>query len=216
MVVIFSLLIAKHMHELLQLLEQNSVKYNEVGRHKRHKLFLNTDIALSIISAFIFMSLSSCSLCSECFLHFYGIFLEPQTRCDICFSDKDYENAIKYYTEALELNPSNAIYYSNRSLAYLRTECYGYALADATKALEIDKNYIKGYYRRATSNMALGKFKAALKDYETVRNVASFSSCTILTCSLNLEYMENEQCAQYRYMLYPLFSQNKPLSNSIY
>lgn len=84
------------------------------------------------------------------------------------FSEKDYENAIKYYTEALELNPSNAIYYSNRSLAYLRTECYGYALADATRALEIDKNYIKGYYRRATSNMALGKFKAALKDYETV------------------------------------------------
>ncbi|KAK7883055.1 hypothetical protein WMY93_029229 [Mugilogobius chulae] len=87
------------------------------------------------------------------------------------FKEKDYENAIKYYTEALELNPSNAIYYSNRSLAYLRTECYGYALADATKALEIDKNYIKGYYRRATSNMALGKFKAALKDYETVVRV---------------------------------------------
>lgn len=75
----------------------------------------------------------------------------------------------------MDLNPSNAIYYSNRSLAYLRTECYGYALADATKALEIDKNYIKGYYRRATSNMALGKFKAALKDYETVRNIASLT-----------------------------------------
>ncbi|KAM3874989.1 serine/threonine-protein phosphatase 5 [Diretmus argenteus] len=87
------------------------------------------------------------------------------------FKEKDYENAIKYYTEALEVNPANAIYYSNRSLAYLRTECYGYALADATKALEIDKNYIKGYYRRATSNMALGKFKAALKDYETVVKV---------------------------------------------
>uniref|UniRef100_A0A8C5BN50 Serine/threonine-protein phosphatase n=1 Tax=Gadus morhua TaxID=8049 RepID=A0A8C5BN50_GADMO len=85
--------------------------------------------------------------------------------------NKDYENAIKYYSEAVEANPTNAVYYSNRSLAYLRTECYGYALADATKALEIDKNYIKGYYRRATSNMALGKFKAALKDYETVVKV---------------------------------------------
>lgn len=98
----------------------------------------------------------------------------------ICFSEKDYDNAIKYYTEALELNPQNAIYYSNRSLAYLRTECYGYALADATKALEVDKNYIKGYYRRATSNMALGKFKAALKDYETVRNLTYFT----LSCNL--------------------------------
>nr|AAH91822.1 Zgc:110801 [Danio rerio] len=87
------------------------------------------------------------------------------------FKDKDYENAIKYYTEALDLNPTNPIYYSNRSLSYLRTECYGYALADATRALELDKNYLKGYYRRATSNMALGKFKAALKDYETVVRV---------------------------------------------
>lgn len=91
----------------------------------------------------------------------------------LCFPEKDYENAIKFYSEALDLNPSNAIYYSNRSLAYLRTECYGYALADATKALEVDKNYIKGYYRRATSNMALGKFKAALKDYETVSGAAN-------------------------------------------
>lgn len=101
--------------------------------------------------------------------------------------EKDYENAIKYYSEALEVNPSNAIYYSNRSLAYLRTECYGYALADATKALEIDKNYIKGYYRRATSNMALGKFKAALKDYETVRHVIMYCQ---LKCHLNLKYTE--------------------------
>uniref|UniRef100_A0A8B9MKU6 Uncharacterized protein n=1 Tax=Accipiter nisus TaxID=211598 RepID=A0A8B9MKU6_9AVES len=82
---------------------------------------------------------------------------------------KDYENAVKYYSSAIELNPTNAIYYGNRSLAYLRTECYGYALADATRAVELDKKYIKGYYRRAASNMALGKFKAALRDYETVR-----------------------------------------------
>lgn len=81
---------------------------------------------------------------------------------------KDYENAIKFYSQAIDLNPSNAIYYGNRSLAYLRTECYGYALGDATRAIEIDKKYIKGYYRRAASNMALGKFRAALRDYETV------------------------------------------------
>ncbi|XP_038237478.1 serine/threonine-protein phosphatase 5 isoform X3 [Dermochelys coriacea] len=87
------------------------------------------------------------------------------------FKGKDYENAVKYYSEAIDLNPANAIYYGNRSLAYLRTECYGYALADATKAIELDKKYIKGYYRRATSNMALGKFKAALRDYETVVKV---------------------------------------------
>ena len=88
---------------------------------------------------------------------------------------KDYENAVKFYSRAIELNPGNAIYYGNRSLAYLRTECYGYALADATRAIELDKKYVKGYYRRAASNMALGKFKAALRDYETVRRGAVWS-----------------------------------------
>ncbi|XP_028385531.1 serine/threonine-protein phosphatase 5 isoform X1 [Phyllostomus discolor] len=96
---------------------------------------------------------------------------ELKTQANDYFKAKDYENAIKFYSQAIELNPSNAIYYGNRSLAYLRTECYGYALADATRAIEIDKKYIKGYYRRAASNMALGKFRAALRDYETVMKV---------------------------------------------
>uniref|UniRef100_A0A452FZ53 Serine/threonine-protein phosphatase n=1 Tax=Capra hircus TaxID=9925 RepID=A0A452FZ53_CAPHI len=96
---------------------------------------------------------------------------ELKTQANDYFKAKDYENAIKFYSQAIELNPSNAIYYGNRSLAYLRTECYGYALADATRAIEMDKKYIKGYYRRAASNMALGKFRAALRDYETVVKV---------------------------------------------
>nr|XP_040135973.1 serine/threonine-protein phosphatase 5 isoform X2 [Ictidomys tridecemlineatus] len=96
---------------------------------------------------------------------------ELKTQANEYFKAKDYENAIKFYSQAIELNPSNAIYYGNRSLAYLRTECYGYALGDATRAIEIDKKYIKGYYRRAASNMALGKFRAALRDYETVVKV---------------------------------------------
>uniref|UniRef100_A0A8D2PH64 Serine/threonine-protein phosphatase n=1 Tax=Zosterops lateralis melanops TaxID=1220523 RepID=A0A8D2PH64_ZOSLA len=96
---------------------------------------------------------------------------------------------------AIELNPSNAIYYGNRSLAYLRTECYGYALADATRAVQLDAKYVKGYYRRAASNMALGKFKAALRDYETVRewgqrvgDISGVSVCSLGSVSIEDEY----------------------------
>lgn len=79
-----------------------------------------------------------------------------------------YDVAIDLYTKAIELNPSVAVYYGNRSIAYLRTECFGYALTDASKAIELDRNYIKGYYRRAAAYMSLGKFKLALTDYRTV------------------------------------------------
>ncbi|KAJ8308516.1 hypothetical protein KUTeg_013390 [Tegillarca granosa] len=84
------------------------------------------------------------------------------------FKNEDYNQAITLYTQAIELNPYVASYYGNRSFAYLRTECFGYALTDATKALKLDRGYIKAYYRRATANMALGKFKVALVDFEAI------------------------------------------------
>ncbi len=58
-------------------------------------------------------------------------------------TEKDYDQAITFYTEAITRNPFIAAYYGNRSFAYLRTECFGYALSDANKALELDNTYIK-------------------------------------------------------------------------
>ncbi|KAF6772989.1 hypothetical protein AHF37_08204 [Paragonimus kellicotti] len=87
------------------------------------------------------------------------------------FKDGDYNKAIEKYTEALDLKES-AVYFSNRSLAYLRTECFGYALNDASKAIALDCSYVKGYYRRAMVYMALEKFKEALQDLETLLRLA--------------------------------------------
>ena len=38
-------------------------------------------------------------------------------------------------------------------------------------AIELDPKYTKGYYRRASANMAMGQFSKALKDYESVFKV---------------------------------------------
>jgi len=58
-------------------------------------------------------------------------------------AEQDYEMAIKLYTDAINLNPFVASYYGNRSFAYIKTECYGYGLTDANKALELDRTYVK-------------------------------------------------------------------------
>lgn len=84
------------------------------------------------------------------------------------FRRKEYREAIELYGLAIEKDPTNAVYYGNRSFAYLKTECFGYAFIDATRAIELDVNYLKAYYRRAEAQMANGKFKQALKDFETV------------------------------------------------
>ena len=87
------------------------------------------------------------------------------------FKQEKFQQAVEFYTKALELNPKKAVYYANRSIANLRLENFGYALNDASKAIECDRNYLKAYYRRAAAHMALGKYKIALKDYERVYKV---------------------------------------------
>ena len=54
-----------------------------------------------------------------------------------------YMEAIEWYSQAIELDPSVAVYYGNRSIAHLKMESYGYALSDASTALELDNMYIK-------------------------------------------------------------------------
>ena len=66
--------------------------------------------------------------------------------------------AIELYSKAIELNPTNAVYYANRSISHLRLENYGYALADASRAIETDKTYLKAYYRCFETPEKPGKF----------------------------------------------------------
>eukprot|EP00696_Hemimastix_kukwesjijk_P014027 gnl/Hemi2/27930_TR9221_c0_g1_i1.p1 gnl/Hemi2/27930_TR9221_c0_g1~~gnl/Hemi2/27930_TR9221_c0_g1_i1.p1 ORF type:complete len:518 (+),score=167.49 gnl/Hemi2/27930_TR9221_c0_g1_i1:95-1555(+) len=88
------------------------------------------------------------------------------------FADKKYEAALSVYTQAIALNPRNAIYFSNRSFAHLRMESYGSAIIDATEAIKLDQAFSKGYYRRAAAFYSLGKYKEALADFKTVVNLA--------------------------------------------
>lgn len=76
--------------------------------------------------------------------------------------------AIKFYSQALEFRPQNAIILSNRALAYIKIENYGLALQDADKAIKNDPAYAKGYYRRASANFALNHYKLARKDLRQV------------------------------------------------
>ena len=81
------------------------------------------------------------------------------------------EEALKYYTEAIDLkikDKINAILYSNRAFVNLKLERNGSALEDANKAIKWDPNFIKGYYRRGSANLALCKYEDALIDLENV------------------------------------------------
>ena len=58
-------------------------------------------------------------------------------------TEKHFTLAIEGYTRAIELNPNSAVYYSNRAFAHTKLEAYGSAIADATKAIELEPAYVK-------------------------------------------------------------------------
>ncbi|GAB2274683.1 Serine/threonine-protein phosphatase 5 [Dionaea muscipula] len=87
------------------------------------------------------------------------------------FKGHKYTQAIDLYTQAIQLNGQNAVYWANRSFAHIKLEEYGSALQDASKAIEIDPKYSKGYYRRGAAHLALGKLKDALKDFQQVKRI---------------------------------------------
>ncbi|KAI4308063.1 hypothetical protein L6164_031179 [Bauhinia variegata] len=87
------------------------------------------------------------------------------------FSARKYSQAIDLYSQAIEVDSRNAVYWANRAFAHLRLEEYGSAIQDATKAIEVDPKYTKGYYRRGAAHLAMGKFKEALKDFQQVKKM---------------------------------------------
>ncbi|KAI8874266.1 protein phosphatase-5 [Ramicandelaber brevisporus] len=84
------------------------------------------------------------------------------------FKLKHFEKAIEHYSASLELDPESPVVLCNRAFAYIKTEAYGAALIDANKAIEINGNFTKAYYRRAAAKIALHQFKPALADYRAV------------------------------------------------
>lgn len=83
------------------------------------------------------------------------------------FAAHDWPKAAELYTKAIEINPNEPTYYSNRAQAYLKSEAYGYAIADATKAIELNPAFVKAYYRRAVAYTAILRPRDAIKDFKT-------------------------------------------------
>ncbi|XP_021274195.1 serine/threonine-protein phosphatase 5 isoform X1 [Herrania umbratica] len=96
---------------------------------------------------------------------------EIKLQANEAFKAHKYGQAIDLYTQAIELNGQNAVYWANRAFAHTKLEEYGSAIQDATKAIEVDPKYSKGYYRRGAAYLAMGKFKEALKDFQQVKKI---------------------------------------------
>lgn len=78
-----------------------------------------------------------------------------------CFKAKDYPKAIEFYTQAIELDPTNHSYYSNRSASYAGLLDWEKAAEDGAACVRVNKQFIKGYFRLATAQEKLGQLQKA-------------------------------------------------------
>ena len=60
------------------------------------------------------------------------------------FQKGEFENAIRFYSQAIEIDPDNHILLSNRSAAYLKNDNKSKALYDAQKCVQVAPEWSKG------------------------------------------------------------------------
>ena len=76
----------------------------------------------------------------------------------------NYQQAIKNFTQAIELKSNSGAAYSNRCLAYLQLEEYHNAIADCTVALNFVPDNTEAYLNRGLAQYRLGNYQAAILD----------------------------------------------------
>lgn len=87
--------------------------------------------------------------------------LQFKTLGDNAYKAGKIDDAIQSYSEALNIDDTNVVCYSNRSAAYLKKGEAESALGDAESCLKLDPNFIKGYSRKAAALQATKRYKEA-------------------------------------------------------
>ncbi|KAK7416444.1 Palmitoyl-protein thioesterase 1 [Neonectria magnoliae] len=82
------------------------------------------------------------------------------------FAAGDWPSAIELYSKAIALHDKEPTFFTNRAQAYIKTEAYGYAIADTTSAIKLNPKLIKAYYRRGLAKTAILHPKDALEDFK--------------------------------------------------
>ncbi|XP_071477816.1 uncharacterized protein [Diadema antillarum] len=80
----------------------------------------------------------------------------------------NYQAAVKFFSKAIELNPKDFRFFGNRSFCFDHLQMYEEALKDAEEAINLDRTWAKGYYRKGRALSGLKLFSSAEVAFEHV------------------------------------------------
>lgn len=89
---------------------------------------------------------------------------ELRSKAAAAFSERNFEEAIKLYTEAIQLNPHNALYHAKRGQAYLKLVKPNACIRDCDRAEQINGDCAAAYKFRGRAHRLLGNWESAAKD----------------------------------------------------
>lgn len=75
--------------------------------------------------------------------HSQALFLQKVRESSEAVNRGDYRAAIQAYTEAISLDPTNHILFTNRSAAFAKTQQFQKSLLDARKSRELNPKWAK-------------------------------------------------------------------------
>mgnify|MGYP001407960015 CR=1 FL=1 len=93
--------------------------------------------------------------------------VECKLKGNDCVKKKDYDTAVKWYTEAIDKDPTQHVFYSNRSAAHLKNGNPEAALLDGIECIKTNPGWIKGYNRKGCALHALKRYEEAVATFKT-------------------------------------------------
>lgn len=91
--------------------------------------------------------------------------LEKKNQGNSYFEKQEYKEALKLYTEAIELDENNAVIYTNRSACYIKMGLLENGLKDSQKAKLLDPKWIKAYFREGESYLLMKEYGDAAASF---------------------------------------------------
>lgn len=91
---------------------------------------------------------------------------EAKALGNAAFSAGDFTAAIRHFSDAISLSPTNHVLYSNRSASYASLKQFSDALTDAKKTVELKPDWSKGYSRLGAAHQGLGQFADAISAFK--------------------------------------------------
>lgn len=106
--------------------------------------------------------------------------------------EKNFDEAVRFYSLGLRVTPSDHLLYSNRSFAYFNLKKFYYALCDADKCIELKPDFVKGYFRKAEVLKETFQYDEALINYGRALKLEPTNSIIIKNFKLSARLCSRE------------------------